>query len=197
MRKMTKRRQRKIQARKMRKKANGGQQQGGQQGGFTIDPALIEKHILDKAGEFAGKIQRTVLAGEKMMFSKKTHDQLFGSIDGSHPLGDLLGTAATGMMIILYNESKGTMPGEVIIPAGTILLAKAAKYIDEAKIAPITDDDFMTASEIFTASLKREFEKMSKNSEAQGQQAPQEQAPQAPSGGILQQPSGGLPQQGA
>jgi len=127
---------------------------------FTIDPDLIEKHMLEESGEFKSAIQRVVVAGMKVLFSKQTHAEIFDSIrpNDQVPLEDELGAGTTNLMLMLYRESKQTMPGQAIIPSGIILLAKASKFVHDTKLAPITDDVFAEAVHMFVASIQAQLD---------------------------------------
>ncbi len=145
----------KRRAKRALKRKNVRMNSQSHNGAFTIDPDLIEREIMKKAGANGSAIQRVVSAGMKLLFSPETHSKFFDSIRPNVPLEDELGAGTFHVMMILFNESKGTMPGEAFIPAGTILLAKASAYIYQTKMFPITDDTFTEALKMFVAVTKR------------------------------------------
>jgi len=179
----------------MRKQKSLQQSTSQPTGQWTIDPDLIEQEILKKAGAHSNAIQRVVLAGMKLLFSPETHDKLFNSINRSVPIEDALGSSAVHIMMLLMNQAKN-MPGEAVIPAGTILLARAIDFIHKTNMFPVTDQTFYDALQMFIAVMKRESEKAQQSQPPQPGAAPQptdtQSPPQAPAG----QPQTGMLQQG-
>ena len=161
-----------------------------QTGDFSLDADAIEKAIIDNAPkEKQNDIKRVVLAGMKVLFSKETHNQVFDSINQEDqiPLEDELGAGAADMMMALYGESKQTMPLEAVIPAGVILLAHACKFINDTKLAPITDETFTEAVQMFIPVIHEKFDPDFRNKiggkSKDGQPAP----PAQPPGGLISQ----------
>ena len=130
-------------------------------GGFTLNADEIQKHIMGKMPENdRDAVRRVVLAGMKVLFSKETHNQIFDNIrpEDQVPLEDELGAGAANLMMMLYQESKQTMPQQAIIPAGAILLARACEFIHQTKIAPVTDDIYAEAMQMFTVVMYDKFD---------------------------------------
>lgn len=129
----------------------------GETGGkFTITADLVSKHIVEKMKpDDVAAMQRVVNAGMKVLFSKETHSQIFDGIRPADqvPIADELGAGATNIMLILFKESKNSIPAQLIIPAGAILLAKACEFINETHLAVVTDDDYADAMQMFSASI--------------------------------------------
>lgn len=112
----------------------------------------IEPHIREQLGkEHEPAFDQVIDQGMELLFGKETSEKLFSSIrpDDQVPIADELGTAATNIMAVMYEKSGGSIPGEVIIPAGTILLARSIDYINEAGIDQVSDEDFGSAMELF------------------------------------------------
>lgn len=159
--------------------------------GLTINSDEIEKNILAKAGQHANAISRVVVAGMKILFSPGTHDQLFGSLNKNSPISEQIGAAAVHIMLIMYQDSKGTMPGQAMIPAGTILLAKVVEYLNRTKMFPVNDDTYIEAVKIFVVGLKHEVQKLEAQSRPGADQTALAQPPaqpQQPPQSMLQQP---------
>lgn len=162
------------------------------QSGFTIDANQIEDTIKEHLEpEQISALDRVVKAGHELMFGKDTHNKIMDGLQDSQDIGGDLGQGAYNMMLLLLQQSGNTIPGEVIIPSGIILLARAGEFFKESGI-PITDDDFEEAVHIFSTmtmnKLDPEFKaKMEQHSGQQtttpGQQ-PQSDMPQA-GGGLL------------
>jgi len=178
-----------------------------QPSGFSIKADVIEQHIMEKMPkEFQGALKRVVLAGMKILFSKETHSQLFDSIrpEDEVPLEDELGAGAANLMLLMFKESNNSMPLQTVIPAGSILLAKACEFINETKLAPITDETYFEAMHMFTSVMRRQFDPSMSQSGGNTPDKGVESTVQQPSPQPVQQPvqpaqSGGLisAQQGA
>lgn len=136
-----------------------------------VKEADVEKYIMQKTPPQAqGVIKRVYLAGMQLLFSKQTHAQMLqefqSQLQQGHDIGSVLGTDMVHIMLILYQESKNTMPPGALIPAGTMLLAKVAEFLNDSGTAQVTSADFAQAVHMMTAVLK---------SKAQGGQSPQAQ----------------------
>ena len=151
---MSKRRQKNKRAKQVKAQKATNKPKGG----FTIKADDVEKHVLEKAGENAPAIERVVAAGMKLLFSKESHNKIFDEIrpQDQVPLEDEIGAGAVQVMKILISESKGTMPGEAVIPAGTILIAKTCEFIHKSKMANVKNSDFTGAVEMMNAVLQRD-----------------------------------------
>lgn len=117
----------------------------------------IEGHIREQLGEEnLAAFDQVLEQGMKLLFSKETNAKLFDSIrpEDEIPIADELGTAATNLMLAMYEKSGNSIPGEVIIPAGTVLLARAVDFINESEIAQVSDEDFGEALQIFVDVLQ-------------------------------------------
>lgn len=126
-------------------------------GGLTVTADAVAEKIKESMDpDMWDDVKQAVREGMKLMFEKKSHDLLFDSIrpEDEVPLEEELGTGATNFMMIMYHNSQGTMPLEVVGTAGTILLAKACEFINETGMAPIDDDVFAEALEIFSANIQ-------------------------------------------
>lgn len=118
--------------------------------GFTIDANQIEDTIKEHIDpKQISALDRVVKAGHELMFGKDTHNKIMDGLEGSQDIGGDLGSGAANMMMLLFKQSGNTIPGDVIIPAGVILLARAGEFFNESGI-PITDDDFEEAVHTFT-----------------------------------------------
>lgn len=95
--------------------------------------------------ELQEMFERMVLAGMKVMFSRETHEMALQQIVGQPgPMGERLGKAMAGLMSLLFAESGGSLPPQLLIPVGTELLAQAADFLNEAG-ETVTSDDLAEA----------------------------------------------------
>lgn len=168
----------------------------GAEAGSEFDSAQIEDPIMDQLqGQAKTDVKRVVDQGSKFLFSQETMPTIFESIrpDDEVPLADEMGAAAVNIMKILFEKSGGSMPGEAVIPAGSILLARAGEFINEHGIDKVTYDIYAEANKIFSEVIVDEARKGEQSGvKAQEQQAPMPQ--QQPGAALLnqRQPQGGM-----
>lgn len=118
----------------------------------------IEPHIREKTDDVMEKsMDRLIDAGMELIFGKETHYQLFDNIrpEDEIPIEDELGAATTNIMLMLFEKSGGNEElAPAIIPAGTILLARAIDFINEQGIAQVSDENFGEAVEMFNMMIR-------------------------------------------
>lgn len=124
--------------------------------GDDIDTETIKKNI-NMPPELQEAYERVVIAGMKVMFSKESHKLMLDELQKEGPLGQKLGMGIAGLMLLLIKESNGTIPPEVIIPAGINLLTRAADFIRKSKIEKITNADIGDAMEIMISTILQKF----------------------------------------
>jgi hypothetical protein len=98
----------------------------------VINADLWQKHInakLTPAKQQA--LNRIVVAGMKVMFDKQTHQMMLKELDAPGDIVQKLAEAATRLMIMLFHNSNGSMPQDLIIPAGGVLIAKACEFLNQ------------------------------------------------------------------
>ncbi len=148
--------------------------------GFTVNSDEIENGIKEQLDEQQDKnLDRVVKAGNELLFGEETHYQLMDQLQNSKDIGADLGAGAFSAMSILYKESGNSIPGDVILPAGVILLARASEFLNESGMAQITDDDFEKATHLFSVKMMDAYDPDFNNrmQQAIGQQ-PQPDQPQ-------------------
>jgi hypothetical protein len=173
---------------------------------LTITEQAIEQKIFAKLDKNDRSIiTRVYVAGMKVLFSPATHQKMVSEFESQlksgHDVGSVIGMDIAHIMVVLFNESKGTMPKGAIIPAGTMLIAKACEFMNEDKIASVTDADFGAAVHMMSTVVMSKFDKgfaskmggqNAQPNAQQGQQPPVNAQPNAqPPGGMLTQ--GGAP----
>lgn len=104
--------------------------------------------------QFQEAFARVVKAGMKVIFSDETHDDVIELLNKNEgDLGVGLGQQMAGLMGILVQKSNGTMPSEVIIPAGVYLLSKAAEFIEKVTGEEMAPDMVAIAMQTMIDSL--------------------------------------------
>jgi hypothetical protein len=120
--------------------------------------AIAEKVATDMPKEFQEAFARVVKAGMKVIFSKETHEdiiQLLNQNEGD--ISETLGNQIASLMALLYKKSNQTMPGEVIVPAGTYLLAQAAEFLEKVTGEEIGPDIIAVAMQTMIDALMTGF----------------------------------------
>lgn len=174
------------------------QQEEPSEQGFSIDPGQVEQGIKEQMKpEQAKNLDRVLTEGNKLLFGKDTHYQLMDGLKDSQDIPGDLGTGAFTLIMMLYKGGGYTMPPELMMPTGAILLARACAFLSQSGMIPVTDDDYEEAVHIFTVKLHSTLdpsfkERMDKS--IGGDQGPPQQptAPEQPP--QPQQPAGILNQ---
>lgn len=166
-------------------------------GEFTIDSQQIETGIKEQMDKTqSSNLDRVLNEGNALLFGEDTHYQLMDSLQGSKDIAGDLGNGAFNIMSMLLKESGNSIPGDVILPAGVILLARASEFLNESQTVQVTDDDFEEAAHLFTVKTMNaydtDFQGKMKEYSAQGGQVgagdgaqPEESGMQSQGVGIL------------
>lgn len=149
---------------------------------FTKKGEQYLKHLKEKIDpKDIGSFERIVAAGQKVMFSEKTHQYMLGFIEKDGDLGENIGVGVVELLGLLMSESKGNLPPQLLIPAGSVFAMKACEFAERTG-EKVTMETFTTAVKIMIAGLKRNLDKGGD---------PQPQQPSAPAipapGGMLAQ----------
>lgn len=106
--------------------------------------------------EFQEAYEKVVAAGMTVMFSKDSNKAAVDSIrNGQGPLAQRLGQGVAGLLGMIVKESNGTLPPQVIIPAGVELLIQAADFLRRTGLEQINNKVIGDAMDVMiTAILK-------------------------------------------
>lgn len=178
---------------------HSGDESGGD---FTINSDEIESAIKEQLDGRQTKALNAILdAGNKLLFSKDTHYDIMQGLtdDDDTQLADELGKGGISLAMVLYEKSGGTMPQELIIPAGVILLARVAEFLKQTG-HKINDEIFHDAVMMFQSGLSQQADpeyhnKIKQAMGDQGQQPEQDnsQQPMQPQQPMMQQQSQPMP----
>jgi hypothetical protein len=113
--------------------------------------------ILDKAQpELRKPIEKTVEAGKKVMYDEKTREMAVKQLSaGSDP--ESIGSAVAKLAAILFNQAKGAMPMQVLIPASTVLLCEALQFLEDAGSVQVTPDLLAECTMAMTSAVLQAF----------------------------------------
>lgn len=124
------------------------------QEGFSIDPGQVEQTIKEQMKpEQTKNLSRVLAEGNKLLFGKDTHYQLMDGLKDSQDVPGDLGNGAFTLLMMLYKGGGYTMPPELMLPTGAILLARACAFLSQSGMIQVTDDDYEEAVHIFTVRL--------------------------------------------
>lgn len=140
--------------------------------------------------ELQSAYKRVVIAGMKVMFDPKTHQLAMEQMKGDGPIAQRLGTAIAGLMLILFKQSNNTMPPQVLIPAGTSLLVRAADFLQKGGAEQITTKDIGGALEVMITTLLSKAGMDPEKVMNSGGAAPEQGTPPA---GLVDQAAGPAP----
>lgn len=167
---------------------------GGQEQAFSIDPGQIEQGIKEQMKpEEVKNLDRVLDEGNKLLFGKDTHYQLMDGLKDSQDIPGDLGNGAFTLLMMLYKGGGYTMPPELMMPTGAILLSRACAFLSQSGMIPVTDDDYEEAMHVYTvklhSTLDPSFKQRMDQSLGGGQEPPMEASaqPQPQTGGILDQ----------
>jgi hypothetical protein len=103
--------------------------------------------------ELQDAYERVVAAGMKVLFSKETHPMVLEQLDGPGDMATKIGEGIARVVVFLFNESNGTMPEDVIVPAGILLILKASEFINQSGLGEVSDEEVGRAMEIMISAL--------------------------------------------
>lgn len=142
------------------------------------------------------QLLRIVAAGMKVMFDEQTHQMMLDQLNQPGPIEQRLSQGIVGLMAMLWKESKGSMPPQLIIPAAMVLLAEATDFLNKAG-QQVTPEQFGRANEMMIDSLLNQAgvsgDKLAAAAQAraQGGAGPAEQPAPAGAQPMMAQPAAG------
>lgn len=136
--------------------APGAAQAGNmQQPNPEIMSPIVQAHM-DELEEMAslmdGKMgdayDRVVTAGMKMLYSPENARMIQDIITNEDvPVANKLGEGIANLLVMMDNSGNGTIPKEILVPAGVALLFEAADYLFEIGVE-FTENDLGDALEL-------------------------------------------------
>ena len=135
-------------------------------------------------------IEKVAGAGQKVMYSEQTRSMAMEELKrGTDP--ESVGAAVAKLAAVLFNQSRNTIPPQVLFPATMLLLFEALEFLEEAgslKVdAPQLAAYAQATGSAFLQMLGVTPEKLQGMLAGKGQQGAPQPAPQA-----TQQPAGGI-----
>lgn len=134
-----------IQSAQQAPEDNAPEQSGAPgQSGLVLTPDAVEKHA-NIPPELQKQYKALIVAGKTIMYSPQTHDLMQQTLSGPDPMAKKLAMGITGLMVLIWNESKGSVNPKLVIPVATALMAEAVDYIEKTGMAQITNQDVSQA----------------------------------------------------
>lgn len=126
---------------------------------FNPRPSAIAENIESSLPkEFHESFARVIKAGMKIIFSEETHGDIIDMINKNEgDIGETLGKQIASLMGILFQKSNNTMPGEVIVPAGTYLLSQGADFIETVTGEEMQPEMIAVAMQVMIDSIMGSF----------------------------------------
>lgn len=123
---------------------------------FDPKPSSMAKEMASKIPpEREEAFSRVVKAGMKIMFSEKTHQYMVKELSKEGDMAQNIGQAMGGLMILMFEESNRTMPGDVLIPAGSYLLFQGADYLEKTLGEDIPSDVLADAYQVMIETINQ------------------------------------------
>lgn len=101
--------------------------------------------------ELQDQYERLVMAGKKVLYSEQMAPQIQELLQGPGELGEKLGQGVVALLAVLIDKANGTLPPQLIIPAGIELVVEAGNFLKDAG-QKVTSNDIAEG----TASLVNE-----------------------------------------
>lgn len=118
-------------------------------GKITPDMLRAKMHVGPQQGR---QLDRMVLAGLKVMFSKQSHHMMMEVMNGPDPAAYKLSQGVCGLLGLLMRESKNSLPPNLLVPAGMILMAHAAEFLRKSG-EEVSDKDIGDGIQMMTNTL--------------------------------------------
>jgi hypothetical protein len=101
--------------------------------------------------------KRIVAAGMKLAFDSKTNASMMKGLEGSQKPIEDIAVGTVGLILLMYDQSKKTMPLDAAIPAGMCLVLHGLDFANRAMGVNITNAEVDQATEIFTSTILPKF----------------------------------------
>jgi hypothetical protein len=123
-------------------------------------------------------VERIVTAGSKILYAPESRKMLISGLKGDKPVSQKLAMEVVGLIKIMYDKSKKTMPPSAIPAATAMLIYEVADFMKQAGL-PVTMDDIKQAMVASMKLLTMAFQKEMNAAKAKRpSQPPQQPAPQ-------------------
>lgn len=128
-----------------------------------------------------GAYAKIVAAGKKILYSPQMDGEIANLLNGEGDTGDKLGMGAFALVSLLLAQSNGTLPADLLVPAGCELVAEAADMLEEQGVE-VSDKDIAKGATVFVRQVmqKAGIDEAQLQQGFSGQAAPAPKAQPAP-----------------
>ena len=119
------------------RKAPDSASPGKDSGAVTPDSVRAKMNI---PSDMQKGYEAIVLAARKIMYSDQMKPQMMELLKGPGSMGEKIGKGVVALMAILWDQTNGTIPPQLVIPAATELVAEAADFLRKAGMKVSGDD---------------------------------------------------------
>lgn len=147
-------------------------------------------------GDQLKNVQKIVTAGMKLMYSEQGRKTMLSGLAKPGPAPEKVAREVLGIMTLLFDGSKGTMPPDAIPAAVAILIAEVFDFLEEGGEKVGKDDKkkaLMIAMQMLPkvmSAIRQQRQNLPQKGVAQQQQQrpmpPQQPQPAPQQGGLLQ-----------
>ena len=107
--------------------------------------------------KYQDALKRTVLAGMKVMYDENTAEFVNAQMSQPGEPADNVGTGVFLLMLMLYKQSKNTLPVPVIAPAGVVLVCEALDFLEQSGKLKADEDMLANATQAFLGQVCKTF----------------------------------------
>lgn len=102
--------------------------------------------------ELQDTYDRLVMAGKKVLYSEAMAPQIQELLRGEGELGEKLGQGVVALLAMLIDKSNGTLPPQLIIPAGVELVVEAGNFLKDAG-QKVTKEDIAEGTAVLVGEI--------------------------------------------
>jgi hypothetical protein len=106
---------------------------------LTVTPKSVRSKM-SMPKDMGAAYDAVISAAKRIMYSEEMKPQMVELLRSPGELGDKIGQGVVALMAILYTQTNGTMPPQLIIPAATELVAEAGDFLKKVGVK-VTDND--------------------------------------------------------
>lgn len=157
-----------------------------------IEQSMVEQLDKNELEDFGILVD----AGNEILFGEQSHYQILDGFEGleGEELAQQMAHGAVALTDIIVEQSGGSVAGELVVPAATVLMARVAEFLNKTGLAPVTDEVFEQAMEIYSVKAMDKYDPEFREQAGGMQQEPRQGMPQeqgmsqgSPQRGILNQ----------
>lgn len=117
-----------------------------------------EQEILAKANpQLVPVIQKVADAGRTFMYADQNRELLAQQLSGDGSPEDLIAEGVAKLIGVLYNQSKKTLPMQVMVPASTIILCDVLDMLEQAGKVEVTPEFLASCMKSLSGNILRLF----------------------------------------